>query len=451
MSDQAEMSLLAACLAGPDAFSVLDAVRVSDFENVAHRACWGALRACAERGERLDAVNVGAEMAKDMPRVIGRDGVTVDPTGWLLDAMTSTEFLAAHIGIYAERVATLGTARRASVELASVAHALQSVASMSDLVETSERLRQLAVEVEGGSVSEVPERGLQLADTMMALETEATRDGVELSTGLASLDERIGGLTPGYLHTIAARPGVGKTSLALHIAKQVALQDRAVLFFSLESTADRINRRQIAAEIGEPVSRLPELTRHEVGARLINAACRRLECLPMSIVDTMRPVDVLAACARRWAAKVKDPGLVVLDYVQIVPDPQGFSGRSENEQLTARVGVLKRLAKDLRIPVLMLSQLNRANADGRPKIGQMRGSGSIEQESDVVILPHREGSDEQGANERMRSPGVVDLIVGKNKDGQTGTVKCWWEPTTMSYRDATEQEIRDADIASGDW
>jgi len=272
-------------------------------------------------------------------------------------------------------------------------------------------------------VRELMERTLDLLDRMKLSSTGVTG----LSTGFVDLDLQLTGFHRGELIVLAARPGVGKTSLAMNIALHVALKEALpVGIFSLEMPADQLLMRLLAASARVDMKRLRggRLTAHdeekfqEVAGSLFNA--------PLFIDDTgaLSPFD-LRAKARRLKQKHAQLGLLVVDYLQLMHQ----KGKVESRQLEVSEisRSLKALAKELDCPVLALSQLNRKVEErkgGRPMLSDLRESGAIEQDADVVMFIHRDDDEDETDRGGYGSRGAVpvELIVAKQRNGPTGTL-----------------------------
>jgi replicative DNA helicase len=320
--------------------------------------------------------------------------------------------------------------RLASVGREILEMASQETGDVEVILDESERkLFNLAEKRREGdlrAVSELMEQTLDLLDKMKASSSGVTG----LSTGYVDLDMQLTGLHPGELIILAARPGIGKTSLAMNIAMHAALkEDKAVAIFSLEMPADQLLMRLLASSARVDMKKLRggRLTQHdeekfqEMAGALYNA--------PIYIDDSggLSPFD-LRAKARRL--KQKDPrlSLIVIDYLQLMHQ----KGKVESRQLEVSEisRALKQLAKELEVPVIALSQLNRKVEErkgGKPMLSDLRESGSIEQDADVVMFIHREDQDEgggadgeEGAKSRTVIP--VELIVAKQRNGPVGSI-----------------------------
>lgn len=263
-----------------------------------------------------------------------------------------------------------------------------------------------------------------------------------LSTGLKDLDKYILGLNKGELILIAARPAMGKTSIALNIAMDVAKHtDKTVAVFSLEMSREQLVSRVLAREASVPSQNMltgqlspDEWRRLASAAQLVSATDMRIDDNSMLTV-----ADMNAQCRR-----LSNLGLVVIDYLQLMQSAGGRQNSNENrQQVVSDISrMLKIMAKELNVPVVCLSQLNRASvgrSDKRPMLNDLRDSGAIEQDADVVIALHREGYyDPENAD-----PFLTEAIVLKNRKGQTGTVYLQWLPEFTSFGNRSNKSDED--------
>lgn len=253
-----------------------------------------------------------------------------------------------------------------------------------------------------------------------------------ISTGLKDLDKFILGLNKGELILIAARPAMGKTSIALNIAMDVAKNsDKTVAVFSLEMSREQLVSRLLAREASVPSQNMLTGQLSPDEWRRLASAAQQVSATDMRIDDNsmLTVADMLAQCRR-----LSNLGLVVIDYLQLMQSAGGKQSYNENRQQAVSdiSRMLKIMAKELNIPVICLSQLNRAavgRSDKRPMLNDLRDSGAIEQDADVVIGLHREGYyDAESAD-----PYLAEAIVLKNRKGQTGTVYLQWLPEFTSF------------------
>ncbi len=253
-----------------------------------------------------------------------------------------------------------------------------------------------------------------------------------LSTGFADLDHMLTGLHEGELIVLAARPGCGKTSLALNIAAQAALRSKVgVAVFSLEMPEDQLAMRLLASETRVDMKRIREGRLSGAHMEKIQQVASELWNAPLFIDDSgsLSSFD-LRTKVRRLASRLLtlDPphklGLIVIDYLQLMHQ-RGSESRQQEVQEISRS--LKALAKELSLPVIALSQLNRKveerrGSKGKPMLSDLRESGAIEQDADVVLFIHKESDEEESGNSGKAQGQDVELIIAKQRNGPTGSV-----------------------------
>ncbi|MGM9522541.1 MAG: replicative DNA helicase [Oscillospiraceae bacterium] len=266
--------------------------------------------------------------------------------------------------------------------------------------------------------------------------SEASKSGNKipgLSTGLYDLDNAIMGLNNSDLILIASRPGMGKTSIALNIALNVAkTSGKSIAVFSLEMSKEQLCLRLLSGESFVDNKKLQTGNLSEEDWRKIAAASVVIGGMDIRIDDNpiLTVADMNSACRR-----VKNLGLVVIDYLQLMQSAGGNSSRSgENRtQVVSDISrMLKIMAKELNVPVLCLSQLSRANesrTDKRPMLSDLRESGAIEQDADIVLALYRDDY----YNKETENPNIAECIILKNRRGETGTIQLRWLPEYTSY------------------
>jgi replicative DNA helicase len=269
---------------------------------------------------------------------------------------------------------------------------------------------------------------------MFELETIQNRESAYtgLPTGFRDFDDLTSGLQPGNLVIIAARPGIGKSSLALNMARNVAVAGHPVAVFSLEMARQELGMRLLCAEARVPWDRIRN---KRVGpqdwSNVVHAA-EILHDAPLHIVDAgnINIVDIRAK-ARRMSGR-GGLKLLIVDYMQLMTSPNSRRPDNRQQEVAEISRSLKLLAKELMIPVVALSQLNRnpeARADKRPQLSDLRESGSIEQDSDIVMFIHRDDQDQEKKRE-------AELIISKHRNGPTGSIKLHFEPSLTQFRNA---------------
>ena len=255
-----------------------------------------------------------------------------------------------------------------------------------------------------------------------------------LSTGLKDLDRAISGLNKSDLILLAARPGMGKTSMALNILLDAGKKSgKKVAFFSLEMSREQLALRLIASECFIDNKKLVTGKLTEEDWESVAAAADSLSRSTILIDDdsTVTVADINAKCRR-----VEDLGLVVIDYLQLMQSAGGKSRSGDNrQQIVSDISrSLKIMAKELNVPVLCLSQLSRANegrTDKRPMLSDLRESGAIEQDADIVLFLYRDGY----YNKDSENPNEAECIIAKNRHGETGTVYLQWQPQFTTFSD----------------
>ncbi|WP_163999916.1 replicative DNA helicase [Pyxidicoccus caerfyrddinensis] len=419
----AERAVLGAVLADNTLIAAVgEVVFPDDFSSPAHAQIFAAMLKLDGQSKQVDHLTLAEEL-----KVLGQL-VAVGGPAYLM-RLDQVVPLASNAVQYAQIVKDQAIRRR----LANVGREIQELASsetgeLEVLLDEAERKVFLLAEKkrEGDlrPVSELMEQTLDLLDKMKAAATGITG----LSTGYIDLDNQLTGLHAGELIILAARPGIGKTSFAMNIAVHAALKEnKAVGIFSLEMPADQLLMRLLASTARVDMKKLRggRLSPHdeekfqEMAGALYNA--------PIYIDDSggLSPFD-LRAKARR--VKQKDPrlSLLVIDYLQLMHQ----KGKVESRQLeVAEISrALKQLAKELEVPIIALSQLNRKVEErkgGKPMLSDLRESGSIEQDADVVMFIHREET-EEGADGAQSTPSStvipVELIVAKQRNGPIGSV-----------------------------
>ena len=259
-----------------------------------------------------------------------------------------------------------------------------------------------------------------------------------IATGFKDLDNKLSGLQKSDLIILAARPGAGKTALALNIAKNVAVHtNQPVGIFSLEMGKDQLVDRMISSVGNIDSWNLRTGRLKDDDFSRIQHAMGILSEAPI-FIDDAGSVNMLQmrAMARRLQAN-KGLGLIIVDYLQLMQPMNKFA--SEVQQVTENTRALKILAKELNVPVLVLSQLSRA-VEGRippiPKLSDLRQSGSIEQDADIVMFIYRDDMN----NENSLQPGVAQILIKKHRNGPTGTIDLYFDKERSSFRDLEKSE-----------
>jgi len=417
---EAEESLLGAMLLSRDAISVATETRVetSDFYKPAHAHIYDAILALYALGEPVDPVTV----AEELRRVDLIDALGGRATLLRLQAQTPASANAVH---YAKIVNELALLRRLIAVAGDIAE--MGYTDTGEVIETLDRAESLVFEVAQHRVTDSMTNvhdALQI--TLDQLESLFGTDGeiTGARTGYTELDNMLLGLQPSNLIVVAARPGAGKTAFALGAAASVAMTARRpVMFFSMEMGVLELTKRLLAAEARVELRRLQTGNLPTDDWTRLSHGVGRLGEAPLFIDDNPHcTVMEMRAKARRVKARNGDLGLIVVDYLQLMTP--STSRRSENRQVeVAEISRgLKILARELDCPVMALSQLNRQleyRQDKRPMLADLRESGSLEQDADVVMFLYRDDMYNPNSEDR----GMAEVIVSKHRNGPTGVTK----------------------------
>jgi len=417
---EAEESLLGAMMLSRDAItSAVEArVEASDFYKPAHAHMYEAIMSLYSQGEPVDPITVAEELRRaDLLDAMGGKNTLLR-----IQALTPASANAAH---YAKIVGELALLRRLIAVAGDIAE--MGYALTDDVSETMDRAESLVFEVAERRVSDSMV-GISdaLQETLDQLEQLYGSSGevTGVPTGYVDLDDLLLGLQPSNLVVIAARPGCGKTAFALGAAANVAMRvRRPVLFFSMEMGTLELTKRMLAGEARVDARKLQTGKIPEGDWTRISHAVGRLAEAPLFIDDNPHcTVMEMRAKARRTKARHGDLALVVVDYLQLMTP--STARRPENRQVeVAEISRgLKILARELECPVVALSQLNRQleyRADKRPMLADLRESGSLEQDADVVVFLYRDEIYNPESDQR----GTAEVIVAKHRNGPTGVTR----------------------------
>ncbi len=411
-SMEAEEAVLGAILLQGAALDrVADWLRPEDFYREAHGKIFRAMLDLYQRREPVDLVTVTSRLQhKD---VLGQVGGPV-----MLTELSEQVGSAANIEYYARLVQERSILRRLIGRCEEIAASCyEPIEDVPELLDWAEgQIFEIAEStMRAGIVAVGPLAGAELA-TLQAIGERG-----ELVTGVASgfldLDKYTAGWQPSDLIVVAARPSMGKTALALNLAFNAAEKGVAVAFFSLEMAKEQLVRRLLGALAQVDSARLRRAFLSREDWDNLRAAARQLERLSMVIDDSPAAtvLDIRAKCRR---LKAEDKlGLVIIDYLQLMRGRRDLSSREQEISEISRS--LKALAKELNVPVIALSQLNRKLEDRpnkRPQLADLRESGAIEQDADVVVFIYRD----EVYREESPDQGKAEIIIGKQRNGPTG-------------------------------
>lgn len=419
-SVEAEQAVLGGLMLAPEAYdTVADGLNERDFYRRDHQLIFRAIRELAEKSRPFDAVTLGEWFESNGHAELVAGG------SYLIE-LASTTPSAANIKAYAEIVRDKSVLR----QLIEVGTEIVNDGFQPDGRDSSEILAKAEQEVfaiaEAGSQGRTDftamNTALSEAFDVLQKRYEAGGSVTGLPTGYTEFDEMTAGLQPTDLLILAARPAMGKTTLALNMAEHAAIRTKkAVAVFSMEMSASQLALRLISSNGRVNAQRLRSGQLEDEDWSRVTSAIRMLKEAKIFIDDTpgLSP-DQLRSKARRLKRE-HDLGLVVVDYLQLMSVP----GNSENRatEISEISRSLKHLAKELNVPVIALSQLNRSletRADKRPVMADLRESGAIEQDADVIVFIYR---DDYYNKENSPDKGLAEVIIGKQRNGPTGSIK----------------------------
>lgn len=433
-----ERALLGALMLSQNAmYEVADIVSIESFYSGKHRIIFDAMLSLHTKSEPIDVVTVSGKL-KERKKLadIGGNAYLSELAGSAASPgsakhyadVVQTKFILRSLIAAADTIGELGFQEDREIEeILDEAQAavfkvtnspmLQSFTALKDeLAEAWERLEHLQKHT--GTIRGVP-------------------------TGFSQLDNLLAGLQKSDLIILAARPSMGKTALALDIARQTATKHgTSVGIFSLEMSSQQLVDRMLAAQAGVNAWRLrtgkiskdDEYERLQAGIAVLSEAPIYIDDRPSSTVLSMRSV------ARRLKME-KDLGLVVVDYLQLITPLHSRAGESLVQQVTEISRSLKAMARELDVPVLALSQLSRAveSRRGKPRLSDLRDSGSIEQDADVVMFIHRDDK----MNENSDRPGIAEIMIEKHRNGPVGKIDLRFDEEKTTFLTIDKSEFGD--------
>jgi replicative DNA helicase len=426
-SIEAEESVLGAVLLSADAANIaLEKLHAEDFYRPAHQQIFEAIRGLFDANEPIDAVTVSEILRRDgsLERMGGVDFLTR-----LLDTVPTTSNIEYYAGIVEEH-ALRRRLMQVGGKIGSLATELKE--PIADVLDRSEQEVFLVSErrIGGGLAPIDPLLGpaIEKAEELQRIGSEITG----IPTGYRDLDRKLAGLHPTNLIIIAARPSMGKSALALNIAQNVALKDLPVAIFSLEMSREEVVSRMLCSAGRIDLQRLNTGRLTEADFTKLSNAASQLYKKPIYVDDSPGlTVTEIRAKARRLRRR-PGLGLVVVDYLQLM---HGSGGENRQQEIALISRSLKNLARELEVPVIALSQLNRAleqREDKRPRLGDLRESGALEQDADVVMFIYR---DEYYNPDKVESKGVAEIVIAKHRQGAVGKVQMTFLPEFTLFAD----------------
>ena len=431
----AEQSVLGSVFISPDSLIFLaDKLVPDDFYKPANKIVFKTMLSLLEKGEPIDATTMGSALTNqgDISKIGG--------INYVVELVNSTP-TSKNVEHYAKLVKEKATLRKMIANLSdSLSSAYQGDVPVGDIIARTEKsMLDISNQNAGTGFRNVAD----ILDThMQMVETRSQTDGVVtgLSTGFVGLDKITTGLHEDNLIILAARPAMGKTALALNIAQYIAVKEKKpVAIFSLEMGAESLIERMLASEgMVEGYHLKTGNLSVEEWSRLVHAQGNLYDA-PIFVDDTAGiRISEIRSKARKLAQEMGGLGVIIIDYLQLIT---GSKGENRQQVVSEISRELKILAKDLKVPVIALSQLSRAveqRQEKRPMMSDLRESGSIEQDADIVAFLYRDAYYQKEQTDSQEANNVTELILEKNRHGSLGTVKLYFHKEYTKFSSVEE-------------
>ena len=424
---EGEQAVLGSMLIDPECIKdVMDKLQPGDFYLRQNREIFEAIYSMFSYARPVDGITVAEELRKNGTY---DEQTTRRYLAELMEITPTSANVMEYVKIVRDKALLRGVAIAASEITAMVQEGIGTAADTLDAAE-----QKIFAVRRGQSAQDMVPISRVLPDVLERLGemTESQDHMPGLSSGFSAVDAKITGLNKSDLLLLAARPGMGKTSFALNIALNVARSSRkTVAVFSLEMSAEQLVTRILSGEALVENYRLRTGNLRETDWQKIAAAASVLNQLDIRVDDNpmLSAADMNAKCRR-----LDNLGLVVIDYLQLMTSAGDKGNRGENrQQVVSDISrMMKIMAKELNVPVICLSQLSRANEkrdDKRPMLSDLRESGAIEQDADIVMFLYRDDY----YNEDSEKHNIAECIVAKNRHGETGKVELRWMPEYTQF------------------
>ncbi len=438
----AEEAILGAILVNPNCMNkVVEHIKPDSFYKPAHRYVYEAMLELYNSEDKLDIVTVSdvLNMNQKLELVGGR--AFINDLSYKTITTTNVEYYAKIVQEKAIKRSLIS----AGSEIVSAGYDLNPV---EESLEQAEKLIfDIASQKASQSLSPIKDL---VYDTYSELEERANNKGklTGVPTGFYDLDTYTNGLQRSDLIILAARPAMGKTAFALNIAQNVALRaNTPVALFSLEMSKKQLVQRLLASEAEVDTQRLKTGNLQAKDWEKLALASSSISEAPIYIDDTAgcTITDLRAKC-RRLAMSEKNLGLIVIDYLQLI---EGTGREDRMQQISSISRGLKILAKELNVPIIALSQLSRAvesRNDKRPMLSDLRESGSIEQDADIVMFIYREdyyknANEEEEAAEKAANKGTATIIIAKHRNGPVGDVNLLFQGSITKFKNPIKTDV----------
>lgn len=432
---EAEQAILGGILLNNEAMNqVIDILSPEDFYREAHISLFEGMSTLYQQGEPIDIITLSQALSRK--GVLDRVG-----GGEYLASLADAVSTSAGIGYHAQIVKDFSVRRKLISQCSTISEScFRDGQHTEDLLEMAE---QSIFDIAEEQVKEgFATLNAVIKESFSRLESTADADGyvTGLPTGFANFDRLTAGLQPSDLIIIAGRPSMGKTALALNIAYNAAKKtNRGIAVFSLEMSKQQLGIRLLGldSQINSTRLRTGRLGEKEWGQ--LTESANRLSELPVFIDDSsgITALEMKAKCRR--LTKSHGLGLVIVDYLQLIQGRR--SAESRQLEISEISRLLKALAKDLNVPVLALSQLNRKVEDRptkKPQLADLRESGALEQDADVIVFIFK--GDARSSQDEVWHDNIIDIEIAKQRNGPTGSFKLTFQRELTRFRDYTDEE-----------
>ena len=431
---EAERALIGGIFYNQELFEeIKDIVTFEDFYKVEHSAIYEAMEKVYSDSKGIDAILIDEEIKKS--NLKNKDEV-LEVLSDILDEITSSYNLLEYANLIKEK-SMLRRLGNVGAEITKLAY--NDIRPAEDIIDVAESMvLNLSKKILKNSIVDMRTAGV---DEIMRMERVSDNRGKTLGipTGFIDLDRMTSGLNNSDLIILAARPAMGKTAFALNLALNAGKEKKKVLVFSLEMPAQQLYQRLLSIESGIPQNKLKNVYLEEEEWTKLTVATGNLAETDIYVAD-LPYTNVLEI--RSYARKMKSQeklDLIIIDYLQLINGTgRGGSEFSRQQEISDISRSLKGLARELDVPVIALSQLSRAvesRVDKRPMLSDLRESGAIEQDADIVVFLYRE----EYYIPETENKGITELIIGKHRNGATGTVKLNFLSEFTKFTNYTDQ------------
>lgn len=433
-SIEAEEAVLGSLLIDPEAIYEVSAfLKAADFYREHNGWIYAAILDLNNRREPVDFITLTEELRKrGQLEPLGGEAYVIS----LINAVP-TSINARSYGRLVEAAATRRRLIAAASTIANLAY--QEDEEINLVIDRSEQaLFGVSEERTTRDLVPIKEVARQYLDYLEELHARG-EEIIGIPTGFVDLDRLLGGLNKSDLVIVAARPGMGKTSLQTNIALNAARRfGKRVAIFSLEMSSEQLVQRMLAMETKIDSQRMRRGNLHEQEWPIFYEAVGRLSEARIYIDDTpsITPLQMRTKCRRLYAEHGLD--LVMIDYLQLMSAERGYNNRVQEISEISRL--LKGLARELDVPVMATAQLSRAveqRQEKKPQLSDLRESGSIEQDADVVMFIYRD----EYYNPDTERPNIAEITVAKHRNGPTGSVDLYWQGQLATFRNLQRQEV----------